>query len=636
MKCDETKPSCRQCLRKGLVCSGYSRGLKWSYKHQPHRIEAAAQQSPRVTEASEFGRSEVFQPDGQEPGAAAVDAAACLTELLFTDSHDNPFLDEIELPSPNDTQLTGWSIGEDVQSGSDQPTLAGAAFSPVSTLGSEQNPASSLELVLHIPRAPSPEGGPDTALRLISSWFDEVCPAWSGFDSSMNMNRKLATDLWHSSAAVFNALQSMSASFLAARLPQMRRPAMNLLNTATVCIQSEVNALNNKTQLDVMPTGLLFSLFCLGTTICWLDASRVGEPFLKEVKTLLQRIPRQNLSDWNQLETLFFFEKSLVYWEMLLSVVEDADLRPDADAMLYGHQQLEPSIGGTASTDIVLHPWTGISSLTSRLFSQSIRLCRTYRRRITNPTGRAISLSAAMQEIEESMKLEEQLLGLDFSSISQINETGDCKTPWLHLANVAEAYQIAALLQLYVTFPDLVSLRLPGESHHDQEGHVPWDKWIIPLALRLVKVLEQIPPDSGSRVMQPLLYICASTGLRYDLSTTTNDGPDDLVPEASAEALGHGGYGIDILGYIGQIDGTENLGPNPASLSQAALDIGEARNFIMSRLRVLETNLQPKPIMVAQELVQAIWAAYDAEPPGHTAVHWLDVMENKELRSLFG
>lgn len=637
MKCDETRPSCRQCLRKGLVCGGYSRGFKWSYKHQPDRVGAAAGEVPRAAEAVQFGQGEVVQPDGQEVSETVpIDTASCLSDFVFGDGHDIPFSDEIDLPPASPVQLTHWPVAADMLRGDGYTALPRAGCSPAPSSELAQSPTSSLELVLHIPPAPSPEGGPDTPLRLIDSWFDTVCPAWSGFDSGMNMNRKLAVDLWHSSAAVFNSLQSMSASFFSARLPHMIRPAMNLLKTATVCIQFEVNALNGKTQLDSMPTGLLFSLFCLGTTVCWLDASRVGEPFLKEAKALLQRSPRQALSDRDQLEVLEFFEKSLVYWEMLVSVVGDTDWRQSTNNTTHCRQQPAPINDGATSTDTALHPWTGISSLTSRLFAQAIRLCRTYRHRITNPTGRAVSLSAAMQEIEESIKLEEQLLGLDFSSMNRVNETGDRKTPWSHLANVAEAYQIAALLQLYVTFPDLVSLRLPQETQHNPEGHVPWDKWIIPLTLRLVRVLEQVPPDSGSRVMQPLLYICASTGLRNNMSASANNGLYGLYPQAASGAPGPAGNGIDILEYVGQLDATEDRGPGPTCVPQAALDVGRAREFIMRRLDVLESSLQPKPIIVARELVKAIWAAYDNEPPGSTTVHWLDVMENRKLRSLFG
>ena len=39
LKCDENKPACEQCTRKGLVCEGYQRDYKWrSYEEQKKNI----------------------------------------------------------------------------------------------------------------------------------------------------------------------------------------------------------------------------------------------------------------------------------------------------------------------------------------------------------------------------------------------------------------------------------------------------------------------------------------------------------------------------------------------------------------------------------------------------------------------
>ena len=623
------------------------------------------QQTPSPEDASEASHSITYTQD-EAPIETPTDAGAPAQTRAIDDSLSSSYVLDfgsidcvadqlldagLELPLASRVPLTAWPFDDDqplnlpTQS---QPVNSRESFSSAASSDVESLRSGAIELFRHIPRSPSAsDDGPDATLRLINNWFEQVCPAWSAFDSSMNLNRKLANDLWHSSASVFNSLQSMSASFLSARLPQMRRPAHNLLRTATECIQSEVNVINSRAQFDSLPTGLLFSLLCLGTTICWLDASRVGAPFLRQAKSLLDRISKQYVTtDDEQLELLAFFNKSLVYWEMLVSVVDDEDLRSDTDrAALDYPQQLEAPLRPPQmmehpielSTDLLPHPWTGISSFTQRLFSRTMRLCRTYRRRITKPTGRAISLSTAMQEIEEAQRLEEQLLELEFSSMTSMNDTGDWKTPWLHLASVAEAYQLSSLLQLYVTFPDLVSLRLPQESDGSPEGDVPWDKWIIPLTLRLIGVLEQIPPDSGSRVIQPLLYICASTGLRYSLSSP----PSNNSQPWSLHHMGRGSEAttnsLDILGYIEQVAPSDDASEaDVESVPQVAMDVGNGRNFIMSRLNVLESTLQPKPIIVAQELVKAIWSAYDEEAAGSTSTHWLDVMENKDLRSLFG
>lgn len=471
-------------------------------------------------------------------------------------------------------------------------------------------------------------------MALMASWFDRVCPAWSAFDSGMNLNRKLAEGLWHNSAAVFNSLQSMSASFLSARLPQMRQLALSLMKTATLCIQAEVAVIRRQVHMDTVPTGLLFSLFCLGTTVCWLDSSRLGRPFLNEAKYLLRRLGQQSTPASNEdQDVLLFFKKSLVYWEMLLAV---ADEQPNDAEDVGPGDQIWPNESDDATVDHQPHPWTGISTITSHLFARSIRLCRSYH---YESMGRSASSSLTqMQYIQEAQRLEEQLLELEFSSIAQTNDTGDHRTPWFHLAHVAEAYQLSSLLQLYETFPGLVSLRLPLDSILSEDGQVPWERWIIPLSLRLTKVLEHIPPDSGSRVIQPLLYICASTGLRYNLL----DSPVLLQPPGQQDCQGPGLRPVsqrddsDLLEYIRQIDTTDTTDLASSPVSETALDICNARDFIMTRLNMLERSLQPKPVIVAKELVKAIWVAYDGEILGSSPVHWLDVMENQDLRSLFG
>ncbi|GJN71100.1 hypothetical protein PLICBS_005162 [Purpureocillium lilacinum] len=265
-------------------------------------------------------------------------------------------------------------------------------------------------------------GGPQAVEALMSNWFDQVCPAWSAFDSPLNPNRKIALELMHSSASVFNALRSMSASFLSARLPQLERPALQMLRTAALSITEEAHILRTKPTLDAVPTGLLFSLFCLGTSVCWLDAGRLGLPFLKEAKDILSRLSgRAVLAADDQLETLAFFKKSLVYWEMLLSFVDD--YQPER-----------------AEQDFQFSP------------------------------------SPAMQEVQEAQKLEQELLELDFSSATPTNNTGDEKTPWMHLAYVAEAYQLASLLQIYLTFPDLVALRLQLDPDIETSTDIPCDR----------------------------------------------------------------------------------------------------------------------------------------------------------------
>ncbi|KAL4724697.1 hypothetical protein ACLX1H_008140 [Fusarium chlamydosporum] len=456
----------------------------------------------------------------------------------------------------------------------------------------------------------------DTSSLLISNWFEQVCTLWSGFDSDFNLNRKLALELCTSSQSVFSSLQSMSAGFLSTRLPHMKQSAMYFLQAATGSVLSEAQEILQNASMDNMPTGALFSLFCLGTTVCWVDARELGLPFFRSARKILDRLNRrlERLSD-KDLELLSFFNRSLTYCEMLLAVVNQDDTNTDDTRQTEGALQITERY-----MDDSPHPWTGISPLSSQLFAQSIRLCRSFRRNLKLPKETGRDFQRALEEIQEAQRLEETLLGLEFQSGISVANTGDYRTPSLHLTQVAEAYKLAALLHLYQTFPDLVALRLPSNSVHANSRHIPWEEWIIPLSLRLVNVLELIPPNSGTRVIQPLLYITASTGLRYDTTTML-----DISTFPSEADFASSSFTSD------------PFAPPPTNLiSRMSLDISNARHFITGRLNMLESSLPPKPVVMAKELIKAIWDAYDNEPPGSAAVHWVDVMEDKNLRSMFG
>jgi len=476
----------------------------------------------------------------------------------------------------------------------------------------------------------------DSSMRLLKCWFDEVCPAWSSFDSRSNMNRKIAEDLWQSSPPVFNALQSMSASFLSARLPQMRHSAMSLLKSATLSVQAEIQELNEKNVLDEMPTGIIFALVCLGTTICWLDTRRVGWPFLQEAKSLLRWSSQQQFSA--DADKLDFLNKSLTYWDMLISFIYDPE--PGADthqvsALPSSYQKFGLlHTYSQSSYEAEPHPWTGVSLLSTTLLARSIRLCRLYRHRTNEPN---LDSHPTTPEIEQAKELEVELLQLQFSPRPSLNDTGDQRTPATHLLHVAEGYQLASLLQLYIQFPALLMphSQLVPRDPREQEITMLWQRRITPLTLRLIEVLEQIPSESGSCVIQPLLYICAATGLRYtpalpvDTESESISGASQVKPRPMESILDY----LDLL--KDPLEGDKQL-DDPLFVSQVAVDVSKGRAFILRRLSVFKECLHPGPIEVAERFTKELWAAYDEAPRWSMDFCWISLMEKKDLRTLFG
>ncbi|KAG5774332.1 hypothetical protein H9Q69_005605 [Fusarium xylarioides] len=608
-KCDETRPECLRCIRKGVKCGGYWKEFKWSFKHQPGEVnfEYAAPTSPTSSR-----RSSTIQP---EPSFVATPSA------IFDVPPDTPApaLAE-ELPIEDNTSILGdasWTTSSCTESDNDIFARSNSIIEENINDMTVQNVEMTSQALTPTNEPQYFEGTPltvglitDTSSLLISNWFEQVCTLWSGFDSDFNLNRKLALELCTSSQSVFSSLQSMSAGFLSTRLPHMKQSAMYFLQAATGSVLSEAEEIIQNPADDNMPAGALFSLFCLGTTVCWVDARQLGLPFFRSARKILNRLNRRISSlSAKDLELLSFFNRSLTYCEMLLAAVHQDDTALDTD-------------------DPVTGPQTDSSNATSRaILGQLATPVDCFRRNLKLPKETGRDFQRALEEIQEAQRLEEKLLGLEFQNTLCVANTGDYRTPSLHLAQVAEAYKLAALLQLYQTFPDLVALRLPTDSVHANSRHIPWEEWIIPLSLRLVNVLEHIPPNSGTRCIQPLLYITASTGLRYDTTTMLDISTSSFDAGIGSSSFQTDPFSMDMLG----------TSPPPANLiSRMSLDISNARHFITGRLNMLESSLPPKPVMIAKELIKAIWDAYDSEAPGSASVHWVDVMEDNNLRSMFG
>jgi hypothetical protein len=658
------------CVKNGRKCPGYSQSFRWSTKHEktlsgrtkgPSNLtdlvtatsktitqdEGAARRASDATDVSMTGEPFIeldptLDVQSGQTQEECLDAAAEILPVGPNGALSPIVIDDLMLPEYD------YGIEELLQDIWDEelpvcgpPPLDAvnndSLFTdPILSLAPSPGPRSSSyfwdgspffgtgsqPFVPQIPRAIN-----DHPSMLVEEWFRHVCSMWSSYDSDVNPNRKIALETWTRSEAVMNCLQSMSATCLSSQMPQMRRVAVSYLKKAIKAIQRDLKTAAQN--IGSFPSDLLLALCCVGTAACWIDTTELGGSFLREAKTLLRRINQEsdNLSEQDR-HTLNFFNKSLVYWNMIVAVVSDED-----DDM--GIPKVTESNGRELAGPIVPHPWTGISATAQRLFAQAIKLCRRFRRHLKRDAISTMrSLQTALRDINEAQQIEEELLSLESYSVHEISETGDKHTPKSHFVDVAEGYKLASLLQLYQTFPDLVARRLP-EDVTDTAGHVPWDRWIVPLSLRLVSTLQRIPPSSGTRCIQPLLYLSASTGLRFDMGTLSqqqqaSQDMNDILKAANGMSLG---VDADFPIFM-ESDGPD--GEPPVLLTKVSIEVSHARRFIMERLSALEHSLPPAPVLVAKQLVQAIWDGYDSEKPGSKYTHWIDVMEDSDLRTIFG
>ncbi|EXK78462.1 hypothetical protein FOQG_16871 [Fusarium oxysporum f. sp. raphani 54005] len=250
----------------------------------------------------------------------------------------------------------------------------------------------------------------------------------------------------------------MSEAHLSSKVPHMRQTSVSLMKSATRIIKAELLSFQHSNEFTSVPTGLLFALLCISTSVCWLYPDHLGN--LREAKGLLHQINRQKRSLCEKdFKLLHAFNKSWTYYDMLLSVA--AGNGPRGTSEMESVDDISADGYSTAEqTQLDIdqespHPWTGVSTTISRLFTRTMKVCHNFHFNVKqHSTITAHNLTTALKLIKEAKAIEERLIHLDFETSQPVGETGDERTPCGHLVNIAEAYRLAGLLHLYQTFPD--------------------------------------------------------------------------------------------------------------------------------------------------------------------------------------
>jgi hypothetical protein len=425
----------------------------------------------------------------------------------------------------------------------------------------------------------------DVTTFLIDYWFRDVCPLWSAYDSNLNPNRVLMSRIWTNSQAVLYSMKTMAATCLLPTLPHLKSEANSSARSAVEAIEQDLENLHlsRRNSRTTVPLDLFLALLCVGTTMCWLDTNLLGLAFWKEARQLRDYYHDIYwFLDEEEQQKLTFFENSCVYWDMLAAVVSNETLDDSTmEDTLFGCQP--------PSSLIKPHPWTGVAYKQQRLLSRTIALCRRHRLRIrTQSKSGSRDPCPAAEDMMDAYLISNQLENMDVPLPQSILDTGDRTSLQIHFAQLANAFRIASLLQLHQTFQLDTSL-YPEPTCQK--------RFVLKLALELVKILEDIPVWSNTRCTQPILYITAASGLRFESQP-----------------------GQDMF----------------STLTTEVLEVHHARKFILDRFANLQRSLPPKPIIVATELVQTMWRRYEEESHDALDVHWIDVMIDAKLSTLFG
>lgn len=440
----------------------------------------------------------------------------------------------------------------------------------------------------------------DYSSVLVEYYFKEVAGIFSCYNSHLNPFRSTVSKLWQSSNSVFYVLQSMAAACLSDVVPSLHAVGYRLRHAAMTCVEADIRDCK-------VETDSLLTLIMLGLSASWHDANDLGHDQFKHARTLMGALTMGQppaFLEANNKRNLRFFQEAMIYWEMLLSYVSDVSTalpltqgpEPPSDE----HNDLpQPSFP---------HPWTGVGREAQVLVFEVGRLVRKERLRIRN---RPIFTSLA--DVDESYKVIQQAQGLarrlqqlQLPTEQGIVSPGDAQTPVEHLLTVAELYRLTGLLQLYRVFPDLLA-DLGNSSfqpeYPDMEEISPdsMNQNLATLAVEIVNLLRTLPIESATKCVQPFFFVAVASELR--------------IPPAA-----------EPLGQI--IEGTE-----PSAVSPNAIEILDARKFVISRLSTFEHVLPAKPLRQMRRIVTLTWEQIDK---GLADVYWMDVMTEKGWETTLG
>lgn len=598
-----------QCSRKNIACPGYkSKSLVWSTKHEKLLLAGPELSGAPLDTGATSGlaiANEVSKDHFHviEPTSASQEPK---NEGSETTVHPN---------SPSSVATTD-----------SRPDLYSSTDS-LSAIRQQLHQSAVPEFLLHLPT------------MLVEYYFNYVCQIFSSFDGSLNPFRSTVGKLWDGSAPIYYAIQSMAAAYLANHFPRMLPVGAQMQREAYRCLyQSQQEGLPTSDNLDKT----LLTLLLVGQTTAWHNPKDLGLVHLKTAKRLNRRRleqqkPHHVAGTGNRTRRQNeFFEQCILYWDMLAGYVDD-----DIDELGFGEFKLDDiadyqAHGNTSTPDkekekVFPHPWTGVAPRVQKLFAQVGRLIRRYRKSIAQDAASMNMLSldlgfdiqysqdslATLDAIQKAQLLEEELLSFAPPSISLLVDAGDENTPVQQYIYLAEAYQCAALLEIYRMFPSILLKRVPLtgsmlESLPDKEPMFEFldvsktqspDDFLVFLAMHTISLLEKFPSNSGTRCLQPILHIVAASELRFSPPSNL----DPLSAFAPASSIFN-------------------------SLTNREVDIASARRFVVTRLQEFQLSLPAKPIVKALELIQETWARADLGQE----VYWMDVMDQMGWASIFG
>ncbi|KAG9241796.1 fungal-specific transcription factor domain-containing protein [Calycina marina] len=394
----------------------------------------------------------------------------------------------------------------------------------------------------------------DEASVLIHHYFTKICKIAGCFDSDLNPFRKLASTMMSYSRPVYLLLQASSAAHLSRQVPEMRIKALQLQSEAFAAVRDDISKVQGPRQPrhNIVTDELMISSIIAGLTSAWYDVNDVGGSHVLggQVLLYLWLQPQRKRLQYQQT----FILGAFVYWLTISSfVVGDAErsyqyqdnLLKTVNELDISHDFVDDTAVPDALRRIFPHPLAGFSIPLLVMVGKVGSLCR-----MQQTSGSSNNVAFTDLQERKAQALELELLDKAQVHLPNFADPMDPLTTIDEILSVGEAYQCAGLLQLYATFPSLLQRQFARNYTDNLAAQVPsleaemeamvtnsegrytaqQHNWLRAFAFHICNILVSVPSNSGTRVLQGLPVIIASTWLvNPETSSRELTDPDTIV-----------------------------------------------------------------------------------------------------------
>ncbi|KAF2165008.1 hypothetical protein M409DRAFT_24909 [Zasmidium cellare ATCC 36951] len=634
MKCDETLPQCRNCVRRKLQCPGYERQLKWSTKYERLRTsrsskesqantkpvfektldEAAAVLDPKARDSEWTSLQKIVPSKGQDPERRMETASVLPPEPDLDQVTSCEGQIEVQLPILEEDRRRLKTHNHTILESIEQvDAYADVSPNDASTVERVEVPKMDPAYLQYIWEYVSDND--DHADKLVAHYFDVICQVMSCFDSASNPYRTAIPQSLSVSPHIFDCLMTMSAAHMANYLNEYTVATLRYQTKAMSSLQEEMASLA-LTELATATSSksryqLLLGTIILGMTSAWHDPTAYSLSHLKGARSLFQAwSAEQNLITQDGTPTILnreqsFLVGSMAYWECLASILIDQSLQK--------LDYLKPFSELADGQPIYPNSWTGVSTPTFIFLAQVgvlLRQKRVLEKLVQIDRGCPLATGNNSGILADARQIHDQVLNYNLPSIDSMEETGDPNTPLSHLCDVAKVYRFVILLELYQAFPTLL------ESNADPTPAEPRAReTIFDLATSALTILSNIPRTSGVFTVLSLAYISAGSAVQLAMAGSK---ADTTVP--------------------GRLDLDAEL--NEVRHSKTAVQWW--RDNLRQQIIHSHKRLGIASLGRGAKLVQEVWNRSDLQaemaigPDSAPHVHWLDVMIELRLETLYG